>query len=124
LAAPGLAAYVWSVWAVARALRRFTTADGAAQVWRVVLPPYFAAAAVACAAAARNTILHSTVLLAVGTTLGAWGFLFLPLAWRFGQAAIMAEHLPRHIGWVLAGAIAAAVFVGALGPGIRVDGMR
>ena len=123
-AALGLAAYAWSILAATRALRRFATAVGAAQAWRLILPPYFAAAAVACAAAACNAILPSTVLMAVSTTLGAWGFLLLPLAWRFGSPAKVSEPVTRHAGWVLGAAITAAVFVGALGPGIRLYATR
>lgn len=106
MAALGAVGYVLAVWALSRAWP--------VRSWRSVLIPYFAAAVVACAAAALNSILSplSALSSAVSTTLGAWGFLVFKTT-----SGPPDRLLPRSRGWIAAAALLTIVFVIFLGPG-------
>jgi hypothetical protein len=53
--------------------------------------------------------------------LGSWGFLLVPLVLLANRAAPTpaAPAIPRNLGWIIAAVLAAAVFVGVVGPGVR-----
>jgi hypothetical protein len=89
----------------------------------LILIPYFGSAVVASAAGALNQIMnaHLAIGLAVSTTLGSWGFLCVPLFLLTSRAAPapLAPAIPRSFGWIAAAVLAAAVFVGVAGPGLR-----
>jgi hypothetical protein len=107
----GVAGYLLAVWTLSR--------GKPVRGWRPVLIPYFAAAAVAFAAAALNSIVGpaSALTSAVSTTLGSWGFLLLPpIPARPGSPVV---RLPRSRGWIAAAAALTLVFVFLLGPGRR-----
>ena len=88
----GVAGYALAVWALSRVKP--------APSWRSVLIPYFAAAGVALAAGALNSILGplSALTSAVNTTLGSWGFLLLPLIKTV--SASPGAPLPSSRGWI------------------------
>lgn len=105
----GVAGYALAVWALSRVKP--------APSWRTVLIPYFAAAGVACAAGALNSVLGplSALTSAVNTTLGSWGFLLLPPL-KTMPASPVAPLLSSR-GWITAAALLTLVFVFCLGPG-------
>jgi hypothetical protein len=106
MAGLGAVGYVLAVWALRR--------ERPARSWRSVLIPYFAAAIVACAGAALNSILNplSALTSAVSTTLGAWGFLLVA-----STPSLTDEPLPRSRGWMAVAAALTLVFVLYFGPG-------
>ena len=124
----GIAFYYWSVRVTATRMRGFIGADETARIWRFILIPYFAAAVVACAAAMLNSVLsgHQALLSAVSSTLGAWGFLFLPLFFRLesGRRTRITSpvYVTRSLGWIITAAAIAVVFIFAVGPGVRFAG--
>jgi hypothetical protein len=93
-----------------------------ARLWRLILIPYFASALVSCAAGALNHIMGVRLAInaAISTTLGSWGFLLLPLLLLSSRntPAPAAPPIPRSFGWIIAAVLAAAVFVGVMGPGV------
>jgi hypothetical protein len=112
--------------AVARALARAAPIGGdRGRLRRAVWLSYLAAGIVACAAAlldprgadqlyisgAPSSFLANALLLTVPGLLG-----------RFpSNAAAAAEPIARSLGWILAALLAAALFVGVLGPGISLS---
>jgi hypothetical protein len=124
IAAPvGVLFYALSTWIAAAQMRPLIGPGYPARLWRLILIPYFGSAVVGCAAGALNQILsaHLAITLAVGTTLGCWGFLLVPLALLASRTAPapVAPAIPRSLGWMVAAVLAAAVFVGVAGPGLR-----
>ena len=82
MAAPvGVLFYVLSTWIAAAQMRPLIGPGYPARLWRLILIPYFGSAVVASAAGALNQIMSArlAITLAVGTTLGSWGFLLVPL---------------------------------------------
>jgi hypothetical protein len=124
MAAPvGVLFYVLSIWIAAAQMRPLIGPGYPARLWRLILIPYFSSAAVASAAGALNQIMNArlAIALAVSTTLGSWGFLLVPLALLTSRTvpAPPAPAIPRRFGWMVAAVVAAAVFVGVAGPGLR-----
>jgi hypothetical protein len=121
----GIVFYYWSVRVTTTRMRSFIGADEAVRVWRFIFIPYFAAALVACAAAVLNSVLsgHQALLSAISSTLGAWGFLFLPLFFRLGSGRstriASPVYVTRSLGWIITAVVIAAVFIAAIGPGVR-----
>jgi hypothetical protein len=124
IAAPvGMVCYVLSTWIAAAQMRPLIGPGYPARLWRLILIPYFGSAVVASAAGALNQILSArlAIALAAGTTLGSWGFLLVPLVLLANRATPTpaAPAIPRNLGWIIAAVLAAAVFVGVVGPGVR-----
>ena len=124
MAAPvGVLFYVLSTWIAAVQVRPLIGPGYPARLWRLILIPYFGSAAVASAAGALNQIMHAhlAITLAVSTTLGSWGFLLVPLVLLTSRTAPapVAPAIPRSLGWMVAAVLVAAVFVGVVGPGLR-----
>jgi hypothetical protein len=124
IAAPvGVLLYALSTWIAAAQMRPLIGPGYPARLWRLILIPYFASAVVASAAGALNQIMNArlAITLAVSTTLGCWGFLLVPLVLLASRAAPVppAPAIPRSLGWLAAAMLAAAVFVGITGPGLR-----
>jgi len=124
----GIVFYYWSVRVTTTRMRSFIGAHEAVRIWRFIFIPYFAAALVACAAAMLNSILtgHQALLSAISSTLGAWGFLLLPLFFRLGSGrgtpSASPVYVTRSLGWIITAAAIAAVFIVAIGPGVRFAG--
>jgi hypothetical protein len=121
-AAVGVVFYMLSTWIVAERIRPLIGPGYPARLWRLILIPYFGAAGVACAAGALNQIMNARVAitLALSTTLGSWGFLLVPLLLLSRRAtSAQAPPIPRSLGWIAAAVLAAAIFVGVVGPGLR-----
>ena len=124
MAAPvGVLFYVLFTWIAAAQMRPLIGPGYPARLWRLILIPYFGSAVVASAAAALNQVMHAgpAITLAVGTTLGSWGFLLVPLFLLTSRAAPAPAPpaIPRSLGWIVAAVLVAAVFVGVAGPGLR-----
>ena len=119
----GVLFYALSTWTAAAQMRPLIGPGYPARLWRLILIPYFGSAVVASAAGALNQIMGArlAIALAVGTTLGSWGFLLVPLVLLGDRTARVpaAASIPRRLGWIVAAAVAVAVFVGAVGPGLR-----
>ena len=115
--------YALSIWIVAGQLRFLIGPGYPARLWKLILFAYFSSAIVACLAGALNQILNPrlAVPLAISTTLGCWGFLFLPLLLLHGRSDPVqaAPPIPRSLGWIITATLASAVFIGVLGPGLR-----
>ncbi len=120
--------YFGSVWVTTMEVHSFIGSDEAARLWRLILVPYFAAAFVACSAGAFNSILAMPQVLisAISTTLGAWGFLLLPLffllPWVRNTRIACPAPVTRNLGWVITAAVVAVIFVAVIGPGMRFGG--
>jgi len=124
IAAPvGALFYVLSTWIAAARMRPLIGPGYTARLWRLILIPYFGSAVVASAAGALNQIMNArlAITLAVSTTLGCWGVLLVPLILLTGRTAPApaAPAIPRSLGWIVAAVLVAAVFVGVVGPGLR-----
>jgi hypothetical protein len=124
MAAPvGVLFYVLSTWIAAAQMRPLIGPGYPARLWRLILVPYFASAVVASTAGALNQIMnaHLAITLAVSTTLGSWGFLLVPLLLLSSRSVPTppGPAIPRNLGWIAAAVLAAAVFVGVAGPGLR-----
>jgi hypothetical protein len=121
--AVGVVFYMLSTWTAAARMRPLIGPGYPARLWRLILIPYFGSAVVASAAGALNQIMNARLVigLAVSTTLGSWGFLFVPLLLLTSRAAPVpaAPAIPRSLGWIVAAVLAAAIFVGVAGPGLR-----
>ena len=121
----GVLFYVLSTWiAAAQDAPSHLIGPGyPARLWRLILVPYFGSALVACAAGALNQIMSArlAITLAFGTTLGGWGFLLVPLVLLTSRTfpAQAPRAIPRSLGWIMAAVLAAVVFVGVVGPGLR-----
>jgi hypothetical protein len=122
--------YVLSLWITAIELRVVVGSDGSARAWRIVLIPYFAAAAIACAAGALSSVvpLGQALGSAIGSTLGNFGLLLLPILVFVvpGPKASPASptKVTRSLAWILTAAAVVAIFVVAIGPGVRFRGGR
>jgi hypothetical protein len=126
MAAPvGVLFYVLSTWIAAAQMRHLIGPGYPARLWRLILIPYFGSAVAACAAGALNHIMGArlAITLAVSTTLGSWGFLLVPLVLLTSRTtpAPAPPAIPRSLGWIVAAVLAAAVFVGVVGPGLRLQ---
>ena len=124
MAAPvGVLFYALSTWMAAARMRPLIGPGYPARLWRFILIPYFGSAVVACGAGALNQIMSArlAISLAAGTTLGSWGFLLVPLFLLASRTAPApaAPAIPRSLGWMVTAVLAAAVFVGVVGPGLR-----
>jgi hypothetical protein len=121
----GVLFYVLSTWIAATQMRPLIGPGYPVRLWRLILVPYFGSAVVACAAGALNQIMNSrlAITLAVSTTLGSWGFLLVPLVLLTSRTAPAppAPAIPRSLGWIVAATLAAAAFVGVVGPGLRLQ---
>jgi hypothetical protein len=126
IAAPvGALFYVLSTWIAAAQMRPLIGPAYPARLWRLILIPYFGSAVVACAAGALNQIMSArlAITLAVSTTLGSCGFLLVPLFLLTSRTTPVPAPpaIPRSLGWIIAAVLAAAVFVGVVGPGLRLQ---
>jgi uncharacterized protein with PQ loop repeat len=125
IALAGAAFYVLSVWVAAIEMRTLIGTSGPKRTWKLMMIPYFAAGLVACAAAGFNSIMPRSEAFgsAISTTLGAWGFLFVPLCLRLRglhQADLASSRdITRSRAWIITGAALAIIFVVALGRGVR-----
>jgi hypothetical protein len=124
MAAPvGVLFYALSTWITAARMRPLVGPGYPARLWRLILVPYLASAVVASAAGALNQIMNArlAITLAVSTTLGWWGFLLVPLFLLTSRTAPVPvpPAIPRSLGWSLAAVLAAATFMGVVGPGLR-----
>lgn len=127
LVALGAALYLRSVRALARELRWFLGAgagDAAHRAWRLVAIAYLAAGIVACAGAWPDPRGASQVLLSAVpvTVLGNAPLLMTPrlLARLPPLPAVAPAPIARSFAWIAAAALAAAIYAGALGPGMPV----
>lgn len=119
--------YILSIRITASAVRAFVGPGFPARVWRLIFVPYFAAALVAGTAAMLNGILTRREALnaAISTTLGSWGFLFLPLVLFVlrRRRKIVHDPSPAFVTyswpWIVGAAILAVLFVAVVGPGVR-----
>ncbi|MBZ5555084.1 MAG: hypothetical protein LAO21_20405 [Acidobacteriia bacterium] len=128
MALAGALFYFGSVWVTTREVHSFIGSDEGGRLWRLILIPYFAAAFVACAAGAFNSILSMPQVLisAISTTLGAWGFLLLPLFFLFPWIRSIRIPSPvpvtRNLGWIITAAVVVVIFVAVIGPGMKFGG--
>ena len=87
--------------------------------FQLVVPAYLAGGIVTVASALFSQLeAKFAQLQAVGGTFGLtiW-LLLLPLTIR-GPESGETFQIPRHVGWIVAGALTAVIFIGVLGPGI------
>jgi len=126
----GVLFFCASLWITATELRSLIGPGGGARSWRIILIPYFAAAVIACAAGAFNSILplNQALASAIGSTLGNFGLLFLPMLLFVipgsKEKPSSAAVVTRSLGWILAGAAVAAIFVAVIGPGVKLHAGR
>jgi hypothetical protein len=80
------------------------------------------------AAGAFHSILEMRQVLisAISSTLGAWGFLRLPLFFRLRwvQNTPIPSPAPvtRNLGWIITAAVVVVLFVAMIGPGMKFGG--
>lgn len=121
----GLAVYIAFVWLVVRELKPFLPRDDSrvARAQTLMLVPYFAFGVVNCAAGAFNPvgpvlIVISAAAASFGGASGlCWGWQFVHNP-HFASPGQAMPTLSRSRAWIIAGAIAAALLIGVLGPGI------
>lgn len=92
------------------------------KAWTLTLLPYLTGGLLACVAGALNPAgMHVVVLSAAASTLaGTCWLIWLPFWVRHLPAAHgEALVLRRNVGWLIAGAIAALVFIAVLGPSVH-----
>ena len=122
----GAALYFWLARQSARALRQLTGGDehGAARGRRLALPAYFAGGLLYCVSGLMNPV--GPILIAVSAAAasfgGASGLLWLTALLRHFDGPAEAVRLDRRRGWIAAGLVAAALFIGLLGPAIEFGG--
>lgn len=116
----GIPCYIFAVWIVSKEMRTFL-GDSLARTWKLILVPYFAAAVVACAAGLLNSIVPKgqALMSAVSTTLGIWGFIFVPAVLPLVHNTNQNARITRSTAWIVAAGLVGGVFVLAIGPGIR-----
>jgi hypothetical protein len=114
------------LWWLAVAIRPFCSANDRAtldRLRRITLIPFLAALVVACIAGAFNPRGWFNILAAAAPAAAAsFGITQLdhfPAARTSDPASPLAGPIPRSSAWIAAAAIAAILFVGFLGPGIR-----
>lgn len=122
--------YWLAVLRAVRALDPFLAGDGEERVrsaTRMTLPAYFAGGTLSCIAGFLNPV--GMVLVAISAAAasfgGTSGLAWMPQLLRGERAAAagrMQLLVPRSWGWIVTGAVAAAVFVLVLGPGVRLGG--
>jgi putative intracellular protease/amidase len=109
-----------------RALDPFLSGDGEARVrsaTRLTLPAYLAGGTLSCIAGLLNPV--GMILVAISAAAasfgGTSGLAWMPQLLHGKRAASGAAQLfvSRSWGWIVLGAVAAAVFVLVLGPGVR-----
>ena len=119
----GVIAYRFSMKIVAYAGVDFlSTEPGAKADSRIVLVPYFAAGITACAAAFFNP-LGPMMILTVGAaaSFGAGiGLALIQRAFPYLPASAAPARVTRSWGWIGVAAIVLVVFVGVVGPGIKI----
>jgi len=91
------------------------------RIWRLAWISYLSAGGIACVAAVfdprgADQVYKSVALVSF---LSAAGLLLVPRLPE--RSPLPPEPVTRSLGWILAALLAAVVFVGALGPGIRVS---
>jgi len=127
MAAAGAAVYVGAVGLIARQLLS-RVQDGEVprrEIQRLVFPAYVAGGLLFVAGSALNPVGPSLILLSgVSSGFGAMaGLAYIPrfVEGRTQEAVSAAPPLRFSPGWVVAGALVAAAFVGLLGPGIKLS---
>jgi hypothetical protein len=120
--------YLASIFVAASWLRTYVGFGLPRRVWRLIFVPYLAAALMAATAAMLSGILtrREALTAAISTTLGTWGFLFLPVALLFlrRQRETVSENQAPDVvsfgwSWMVVAVILTIVFVAVLGPGFR-----
>jgi hypothetical protein len=126
LAVLGTVTYILFVWFALVAIRPFT---GMAQPERwqrakkLALLPYFVGGGLYTISGLFNPV--GMVLVAISAAAASFGGTS-GLAWMWqvprgkpADASILPEPIERSRGWIIAGAVAAIIYIGLLGPGIR-----
>ena len=91
--------------------------DRMRRAWIVCAVPYVAAGVLSTAGAALNP-LHLLLTGAMAAFLGNCWLLWLP-GWLKGRApSPETDPLPRSVGWLVAAAVAAAIFIAGFAPGL------
>jgi len=128
MAAAGVVLYDLAMRSLARGIGRFLPAkdpEERARVRRLLWISYGAAGVIACAAALFDPRGADQVYIsaAPASFVANLGLLALPgLLRRYPPASEVAgEPVARSLGWILAALVAAALFVGFLGPGVGIS---
>jgi hypothetical protein len=136
LALAGIAGYCVSIWIALRGLAPFLgrgsqpDAKRVALAVRLTLVPYLAGGALYVTAGLLNPRSPMLVLISAaaasfgGTSALAWMAQLLRNRTRYPPASDPAPAIARSWPWLIAGALAAIVFIAVLGPGIGLAGAR
>lgn len=124
LAVGGAAAYVGIARTAARGLAPLLRDDArVAHTRQLAVPSYWSGGVLYCVSSLLNPLGPSLLLIsaAAASLGGASGLLWFHefLRGDSGPAAPDAIMVTRHTAWLAAGAVTAAVFIGVLGPGVR-----
>jgi hypothetical protein len=118
-------AYYLSLKLLAVVMRPFCASnapEALARLRRITLIPYLAALAAACLAGAFNpagwTIIFTAALPGAAAAFGLTQMGHF-LETRSSDPSVSAGAITRSMGWILAGVVILAFFVGVLGPGIK-----
>lgn len=121
----GAALYFWLARCSARALRMLTGGDELRNVRgrRLAIPAYLAGGVLYCVSGLLNPVgpLLVAISAAAASFGGASGLLWLTALLRHFDGPAEPVALKRSNGWIVAGAIAAVVFIAVLGPAIEFD---